>query len=162
MKRHLRIFLTTALLTAAACTATAQAKWKGFSFTPNADADYQRSVELMGQGDYMEAAQLLRAISSKVGELEGRQAYLDMARLLKTEGNAWNQLGNKHQMGRVTSRMTFIVNEGKHLGLLNDNEAEAMTADTKKLQGNILYEEADNSMEAMEQAKEYFSEAITK
>ena len=117
MKRHLRIFLTTALLTVAACTATAQAKWKGFASTPNADADYQRGVELMGQGDYMEAAQLLRAISSKVGELEGRQAYLDMARLLKTEGNAWNQLGNKHQMGRVTSRMTFIVNEGKHLGL---------------------------------------------
>ena len=161
MKRHLRIFLTTALLTVAACTATAQTKWKGFSSTPNADADYQRSVELMGQGDYMEAAQLLRAISSKVGELEGRQAYLDMARLLKTEGNAWNQLGNKHQMGRVTSRMTFIVNEGKHLGLLNDNEVAAMTADTKKLQGNILYEEADTNMEAMEQAKEHFSEAIT-
>lgn len=161
MKRHLRNAIATVLLAAATSTATAQTTWKGFASTPNANADYQRSVELMGQGDYMEAARLLSKISAGIGELEGRQAYLDLARLLKTEGNAWNMLGNKHQMGRVTSRMTFMVNEGKHLGLLNDNEAEAMTADTKKLQGNILYEEADNSMEAMEQAKEYFSEAIT-
>jgi hypothetical protein len=109
----------------------------------------------------MEAARLLSKISAGIGELEGRQAYLDLARLLKTEGNAWNMLGNKHQMGRVTSRMTFMMNEGRHLGLLNDNEAQILNADTKKLQGNMLYEEADDSKEAMEQAKKYFSEAIT-
>lgn len=161
MKRHLRNALATVLLAAATSTATAQTTWKGFASTPNANADYQRSVELMGQGDYMEAARLLSKISAGIGELEGRQAYLDLARLLKTEGNAWNMLGNKHQMGRVTSRMTFMVNEGRHLGLLNDNEAQILDADTKKLQGNMLYEEADDSKEAMEQAKKYFSEAIT-
>ena len=161
MKRHLRNALATVLLAAATSTATAQTTWKGFASTPNANADYQRSVELMGQGDYMEAARLLSKISAGIGELEGRQAYLDLARLLKTEGNAWNMLGNKHQMGRVTSRMTFMVNEGRHLGLLSDNEAQILNADTKKLQGNMLYEEADDSKEAMEQAKKYFSEAIT-
>ena len=161
MKRHLRNALATVLLAAATSTATAQTTWKGFASTPNANADYQRSVELMGQGDYMEAARLLSKISAGIGELEGRQAYLDLARLLKTEGNAWNMLGNKHQMGRVTSRMTFMMNEGRHLGLLNDNEAQILNADTKKLQGNMLYEEADDSKEAMEQAKKYFSEAIT-
>ncbi len=161
MKRHLRNAIATVLLAAATSTATAQTTWKGFASTPNANADYQRSVELMGQGDYMEAARLLSKISAGIGELEGRQAYLDLARLLKTEGNAWNMLGNKHQMGRVTSRMTFMVNEGRHLGLLNDNEAQILNADTKKLQGNMLYEEADDSKEAMEQAKKYFSEAIT-
>lgn len=161
MKRHLRNALATVLLAAATSTATAQMTWKGFASTPNANADYQRSVELMGQGDYMEAARLLSKISAGIGELEGRQAYLDLARLLKTEGNAWNMLGNKHQMGRVTSRMTFMVNEGRHLGLLNDNEAQILNADTKKLQGNMLYEEADDRKEAMEQAKKYFSEAIT-
>lgn len=161
MKRHLRNALATVLLAAATSTATAQTTWKGFASTPNANADYQRSVELMGQGDYMEAARLLSKITAGIGELEGRQAYLDLARLLKTEGNAWNMLGNKHQMGRVTSRMTFMMNEGRHLGLLNDNEAQILNADTKKLQGNMLYEEADDSKEAMEQAKKYFSEAIT-
>ncbi len=161
MKRHLRNALATVLLAAATSTATAQTTWKGFASTPNANADYQRSVELMGQGDYMEAARLLSKISAGIGELEGRQAYLDLARLLKTEGNAWNMLGNKHQMGRVTSRMTFMMNEGRHLGLLNDNEAQILNADTKKLQGNMLYKEADDSKEAMEQAKKYFSEAIT-
>lgn len=161
MKRHLRNAIATVLLAAATSTATAQTTWKGFASTPNANAEYQRSVELMGQGDYMEAAGLLSKISAGIGELEGRQAYLDLARLLKTEGNAWNMLGNKHQMGRVTSRMTFMMNEGRHLGLLNDNEAQILNADTKKLQGNMLYEEADDSKEAMEQAKKYFSEAIT-
>ncbi|MBO4786533.1 MAG: hypothetical protein J5510_05655 [Prevotella sp.] len=161
MTRHLRNLLTAVLMTAAACGATAQTAWKGFSSTPNADADYRKSVELMGQGDYLQAARLLKDISSDIGELEGRQAFLDLARLLKTEGNAWNQLGNKHQMERVTSRMNYMINEGKRLGLLNDNELEILTADTRKLQGNILYEESESDAAAMEQAQDYFSEAIT-
>lgn len=161
MRRHLRNLLTAVLMTAAACGATAQTAWKGFASTPNADAEYRQGVELMGQGNFLQAARLLRNISANIGELEGRQAFLDLARLLKTEGNAWNQLGNKHQMERVTSRMSFMINEGKRLGLLNDDELEIMTGDMRKLQGNILYEEADNSKEAMEQAKECFSEAIT-
>ena len=161
MKRLISNLLTAMLLTAATSTATAQTTWKGFSSTPNADADYHRSVELMGEGDYMQAARMLRKISTNIGELEGRQAYLDLARLLKTEGNAWNQLGNKHQVERVTSRMNYMINEGKRLGLLNDNELEILTADTRKLQGNILYEEADTDAAALEQAQDYFSEAIT-
>ena len=161
MKRHLRNLLTAVLMTAAACGATAQTAWRGFASAPNADADYRKSVEMMEQGDYLQAARLLKNISSDIGELEGRQAFLDLARLLKTEGNAWNQLGNKHQMERVTSRMSYMINEGKQLGLLNDNELEILTADTRKLQGNILYEEADTDIGAMEQAQDYFSEAIT-
>ena len=161
MTRHLRNLLTAVLMTAAACGATAQTAWRGFASTPNADADYRKSVELMGQGDYLQAARLLKDISSDIGELEGRQAFLDLARLLKTEGNAWNQQGNKHQMERVTSRMNYMINEGKRLGLLNDNELEILTADTRKLQGNILYEESESDAAAMEQAQDYFSEAIT-
>lgn len=161
MKRHIRNLLTAVLMTAAACSATAQTEWKGFTSTPKADADYRQSVELMGQGNYLQAARLLRNISSDIGELEGRQAFLDLARLLKTEGNAWNQLGNKHQMERVTSRMNYMISEGKRRGLLNDNELEILTADTRKLQGNILYEESETDAAAMEQAQDYFSEAIT-
>lgn len=161
MTRHLRNLLTAVLMTAVACGATAQTAWRGFASTPNADADYRKSVELMGQGDYLQAARLLKNISSDIGELKGRQAFLDLARLLKTEGNAWNQLGNKHQMERVTSRMNYMINEGKRLGLLNDNELEILTADTRKLQGNILYEESESDVTAMEQAQDYFSEAIT-
>ena len=161
MTRHLRNLLTAVLMMAAACGATAQTAWRGFASTPNADADYRKSVELMGQGDYLQAARLLKDISSDIGELKGRQAFLDLARLLKTEGNAWNQLGNKHQMERVTSRMNYMINEGKRLGLLNDNELEILTADTRKLQGNILYEESESDAAAMEQAQDYFSEAIT-
>ena len=161
MKRQLRNILATMLMAAYACTATAQTTWKGFASAPQADADYQRGVELMGQGEYLEAARLLHSITANIGELEGRQAYLDMARLLKTEGNAWNQLGNKHQMGRVTSRMNYMANEGKRLGLINDNEAEILTADTKKLQGNILYEETESDKGAFNQAQEYFCDAIS-
>lgn len=99
---------------------------------------YDHALERFDSEDFLGAAQELHAL--RIGLSPDAADY---TKVLSSEGNAWNMLGNRQEIGRAALLLQQYVDTRKVDGRLTQKAADSLMYDVLKLWGDYHYENSD-------------------